>query len=154
MTRLLAAVDLSDVTTAVVHEAELLATALAAPLTLLHVAQPDPNEFVGYQAGPQSVIESRAHKLEVEQATLEKLAASLRYRGLEAEALLVEGPTAETILQEADRLDASMLILGSHGHGMLYHAFVGSVSAAVVKESRRPVLIVPDPRPARRGPKK
>jgi nucleotide-binding universal stress UspA family protein len=151
MTKILAAVDLSDVTQSVVREAELLAKALAAQLTLLHVAEPNPDEFVGFQAGPPSVIADRADKLAHERATLEKLAAEIRYRGVETNAVLIQGPTAETILKQADGLDPAMIVLGSHGHGMLYHALVGSVSAEVVKESRRPVLIVPDPRPARRG---
>ena len=42
MAHLLAAVDLSDVTTAVIAEAELIAHALGAKLTLLFVADPTP----------------------------------------------------------------------------------------------------------------
>src|SRR5262245_47092198 len=135
MTKLLAAVDLSDVTQSVVREAELLAKALGAQLTLLHVALPNPDEFVGYQAGPPSVIADRADKLEHERASLEKLAAELRYRGIQLETVLVDGPSAKTILEQADRIDAAIIVLGSHGHGMLYHALVGSVSAEVIKES-------------------
>lgn len=150
MSHLLAAVDLSDVTQAVVREAELLAKALTADLTLLHVAEPNTEEFVGFQAGPPSVIADRASKLEHERDSIEKIAAELRYRGIHTNAVFTEGPSAETILRHADQLDPAMIILGSHGHGMLYHALMGSVSAAVVKESTRPVLIVPDPRPERR----
>jgi nucleotide-binding universal stress UspA family protein len=97
------------------------------------------------------VIAERADKLAHERDVVEKLAADLRFRGLHADAVVTKGGSAETILEHADRLDPAMIILGSHGHGMLYHALIGSVSAAVVKDSTRPVLIVPDPRPARRA---
>jgi len=151
MTQILAAVDLSDVTQSVIAEAELLAKALTAQLTLIHVAEPNPEEFVGYAAGPPSVIADRASKLQHERDALEKLAAELRYRGIKTDTVLTEGATADAILRQADQIDPALIVLGSHGHGMLYHALVGSVSAAVVKDSTRPVLIVPDPRPARRA---
>jgi nucleotide-binding universal stress UspA family protein len=151
MAHLLAAVDLSDVTQAVVQEAELLAKALSADLTLLYVAEPNTDEFVGFQAGPPSVIADRADRLAHERDAVEKLAAEIRFRGIHTDAVVTEGATAETILRHADQLDPAMIILGSHGHGMLYHALMGSVGAAVVKDSTRPVLIVPDPRPERRA---
>jgi nucleotide-binding universal stress UspA family protein len=36
--------------------------------------------------------------------------------------------------------------MGSHGHGALYHLFVGSVTTAVLKEAPCPVLVVPSDR--------
>jgi nucleotide-binding universal stress UspA family protein len=150
MTHLLAAVDLSDVTQAVIREAEAIAQALSARLTLIHVTEPDPQEYIGFQSVAPSVVEDRARRLADERGALEKYASEIRYRGVGADALLEEGPPAELILRHAERLETSMIVLGSHGHGMLYHALVGSVSAHVIKESRCPVLIVPDPRPSRR----
>jgi nucleotide-binding universal stress UspA family protein len=146
MSHILAAVDLSSVSAAVIREAEFFARAMQARLTLLHVAGPNPEEFVGYEAGPQAVRDSRAEKLRHEHTELQQRAAALRASGIEADALLVEGPTVETILKEADRFESRLIVLGTHGHGMLFHALVGSTGAGVVKESKRPVLIVPDPR--------
>ncbi len=150
MNHVLAAVDLSGISDAVIREAEFFAQALSARLTLLHVAAPNPEDFVGYEAGPQAVRDSRAHKLRQEHANLQSRAADISTRGLDTSALLVEGPTVETILKQADRFDSKLIVIGSHGHGMLYHALVGSTSAGVVKESHRPILIVPDSRLARR----
>lgn len=149
MAHLLAAVDLSDVTQAVVREAELLAQALGARLTLLLVALPNAEELVGYGVGTPAFLTNHITKLDDQRAALEKLAAELRYRGIHTDALVIEGPIAKTILQQADKLDASMIVLGSHGHGALYHALVGGTSGAVIKKSTRPVLVVPDPRPER-----
>jgi nucleotide-binding universal stress UspA family protein len=146
MAHLLAAVDLSDVTPAVIAEAELLAQALGAKLTLLFVADQHADDLIGF--GPTAA--SVSSHLDEQRAHLEKLAAEIRYRGIHTDAVFITGPTAKTILHEADARDASMIVLGSHGHGMLFHALVGGTSAAVIKSSRRPVLVVPDPRPARR----
>ena len=112
MPQILAAVDLSDVTQSVVREAELLAKALSADLTLLHVAEPNTDEFVGYEAGPPSVIADRANKLAAERDNVEQLAAELRFRGIHTDAVVTEGATAETILRHAEELDPAMIILG------------------------------------------
>ena len=50
------------------REAEVFAQALGGSLTLLHVAEPNPEEFVGYEAGPPSVIAEHAGKLHDERA--------------------------------------------------------------------------------------
>jgi len=142
MTHILAAVDFSEVSEQVLANAEKLARAQGARLTLLHVAAPAP-EFVGYETGPQSVRDGRAKSLREEHSTLQQQAARLRERGLDAHALVVEGPNVETILREARRLASTTIVLGSHGHGALYDALVGSVSAGVIRGSTCPVLIVP-----------
>ena len=56
---------------------------------------------------------------------------------------LVQGPSAETILSHADSLGASLIIMGTHGHGKLYHLILGSVSNSVLKHAKVPVLLVP-----------
>jgi len=147
MAHILAAVDLSDVTTAVIAQAELIAQALGAKIALLYVADPNAEDLIGF--GTRTAARAISH-LDEQRAHLEKLAAEIRYRGIHTDAVFIEGPTAKTILHEADARDASMIVLGSHGHGMLYHALVGGTSGAVIKASRRPVLVVPDPRPERR----
>ena len=57
---------------------------------------------------------------------------------------MIQGPTTETLLAEIDKLDIDVVVMGSHGRGGLYKAFVGSVSEQLLHESEVPVLIVPD----------
>ena len=142
MNHILAAVDFSSVSERVLQNAELLAKAQGGRLTLLHVAAPPP-DFVGYEPGPQSVRDHRAKSLRNEHSVLQQHAAKLRERGLDAHALVVEGPDVETILREAHRLACSMIVIGSHGHRALYDALVGSVSAGVIRGSSCPVLVIP-----------
>jgi nucleotide-binding universal stress UspA family protein len=46
---------------------------------------------------------------------------------------------------------AHLLVLGSHGHGRLFHAVLGSVAEECVRRAVCPVVVVPVPREARTG---
>lgn len=142
MKRIIAAVDFSPVSDAVVVRAVSIARAFSAHLYLVHIAAPDP-DFVGLDAGPRSVRATRAGELRAEHRDLQQWASDLRDQGLEAEALLVQGPTVETLVERADHLKADLIVLGSHGHGAVYRAMVGSVSEGVLRTGLCPVLIVP-----------
>jgi nucleotide-binding universal stress UspA family protein len=118
---------------------------LAAPnreIYLLHVAEPDP-DFVGFEAGPEEVRDQVAKEFHQEHEQIQSLAGRLRDSGHEVTALLVQGPTIETILREADKVGAEVIVVGSHGRGKLFDLVVGSVSAGVIRKSKVPVLVVP-----------
>lgn len=118
---------------------------LAAPnreIYLLHVAEPDP-DFVGFEAGPEEVRDQVAKEFHQEHEQIQSLAGRLRDSGHQVTALLVQGPTIETILREADKVDAEVIVVGSHGRGKLFDLVVGSVSAGVIRKSTVPVLVVP-----------
>ena len=142
MKTILVPVDFSDITGAVIEQAAVLAQAFPGNLYLIHVAPPDP-DFVGYEAGPQSVRDQVAAKFCKEHQALQKMSEDLRVQGIPATALLVQGATAATILEEAARLNADVIVLGSHGHGGLYKALLGSVSEGLLRKTTRPLLIVP-----------
>jgi nucleotide-binding universal stress UspA family protein len=144
MQRILAALDFSPVTRAVVEQAASLARAYGAELTLIHAAAPEP-AFVGYDVGPQTVRDARARALRTEHREIQELADELRGRGLRAKALLVQGPAIETILRESRELGADALVIGSHGHGALYDLLVGSVAKGVLRDAPCPVVVVRAP---------
>ena len=140
--KLLAALDFSEVTEKVVSQAASLAEAFSAELTLIHVAAPNP-DFVGYEAGPDTERDARAHELRDEHRKLQEIAEGLRRRGITARALLIQGPTVEKILDEARQLGAGAIVIGSHGRGALHRALLGSVSEGVVRGATCPVHVVP-----------
>ncbi|HOP42728.1 MAG: universal stress protein [Flavobacteriales bacterium] len=142
MNTILAPVDLSELTPRVAAQAASLSRAFGAQLWLIHVAAPDP-DFVGFRTGPQYVRDHRAEILKQEHRDLHDLRDLLRAEGVNAEALLVQGPTTETILQEAADLNADLIVMGSHGRSGLFKALVGSVCEQVLRESNVPVHIVP-----------
>jgi nucleotide-binding universal stress UspA family protein len=70
-----------------------------------------------------------------------------RIAGFEAEARATIGaPTWEGIVDVADEIDASVIVLGSRGFTGFQEALQGSVSHDVAEHAGRPVLIVPPPR--------
>lgn len=138
---LLAALDFSSVVTGQVAALSRL-VAPGQVIHLLHVAEPDPS-FIGMAAGPSEVREQVAREFRREHDQLRAIATELREAGHEVHALLVQGPTIETILAEAERVGAGMIVVGSHGHGKLFDLVVGSVSAGVIRKARVPVLVVP-----------
>jgi len=59
---------------------------------------------------------------------------------------VVEGDPAAEILQEADRGDYDLVVMGSHSKGLIPHAFLGDVVTKVLRRINKPVLVVPIPR--------
>jgi len=53
----------------------------------------------------------------------------------------VRGPSAEVLTAAA--ANADLLVLGSHGHGRIFHAVLGSVAEACVRAATCPVVVVP-----------
>jgi nucleotide-binding universal stress UspA family protein len=145
VSRVLVCVDFSDTTDAVAEQGIKLASAFGAEVRLLHVAAPDP-DFVGYAAGPDTVRDDVAHTLREEHQALELLAKRFEAAGIATLPLMVRGPTVSTILEQSDRFDADLLVVGSHGRSALMSLVAGSVAQGVLRSARVPVLIVPSPR--------
>lgn len=142
MATILVPVDFSSVEHAVTACAAELAKRLRAKLILVHVEAPDP-EFVGYQVGPQSVREAVARSIHGDAQALHALRDLLRNQGLDVDSLLIQGPTVDKIVDEAERLKADYIVMGSHGHGNLFELVVGSVSDGVIRRAPCPVVVVP-----------
>jgi len=57
-----------------------------------------------------------------------------------------EGFPAEVILSKADELNCDLIIMGTHGKGIIQHAFLGSTAKRVLRRTRKPVFIIPLPK--------
>lgn len=138
---LLVTIDFSAVTDAQLDIVDRLASPRR-EIHLLHVTEPDPS-FVGLAAGPEEVQHQVANELQHAHDELDALADRLREKGHTVDTWLVSGPTVQTILEQAEKLDAEVIVMGSHGRGKLFDLVVGSVSAGVIRKSPVPVLVVP-----------
>ena len=142
MNTLLVAVDFSDASRKVVAFVEDLARQLSAKVVLLHVVEPVASYVpVGaamdvIETAPPPVMEE---DLKSQQIHLDRLGAGIP----NAETVAVIGLAADEIVSQAEERGASFIILGSHGHGALYHLFAGSVVTGVLKRSHVPVIVVP-----------
>src|SRR5207248_834647 len=82
----------------------------------------------------------------------EEGAALARSRGLKAShrAVARRDSIADTLLAEADRSNATGLVVGSRGLGGLSSLLMGSVSHDLLQHADCPVVIIPSPEVARR----
>lgn len=83
--------------------------------------------------------------------TLEAARRVVEEEGVTVHTRLAAGAPADVICAYADEVDARLIAMGTHGHGRVMKILVGSVSAAVVRQSGRPVLVVPASHAERRN---
>lgn len=143
MKRILVAVDFSPVTAAVLDTTAAIATAGGCKVYLVHVAPAFVADIKTVRV-PQHERDFIAHKLRDEHRDLQALATELGEKGCDVEPLMVEGDKVVTkILDEARRLEADLIVVGSHGHGPVYDILVGSISEGILRKAPTPVLVVP-----------
>ena len=64
---------------------------------------------------------------------------------LVSDVIVKEGYAVEEILNTADTEGCDVIVLGTHGKGLLKQAFLGSVARSVLERTRKPVFIIPLP---------
>ena len=139
--QLLVAVDFSDVTVRVVDEAGHLAKALGAKILLVHVEDTE-KTMLGFDAGSE---EERALLDQQPGGPLSFLAPHedrLRANGVEVASRIERGDPVEELVKIVEQVSATLMVIGTHGHGSLYHLIAGSVGEGVLKRSPCPVLVI------------
>lgn len=130
--RVVVAVDFSETSL----QAARCAIQLAAPgasITLLHVA-PQRGELIAW---------ADLHQRHASQALDSMLAKIGHCEGKHLQTLLVNGNPAKEILAAATALDADLIAIGTHGHGLVARFLIGSVATKLVRASDRSILIFP-----------
>jgi nucleotide-binding universal stress UspA family protein len=112
------------------HEAAVVFVQVIPPV---HSTQFDPG--VRIQAIPAELRLRRA-------VALHEAAQLAAEHGVQSTFEMLEGNPADEIVAYADSIDADLVVIGSRRRGVLASALLGSVSREVVRESRRPVLVV------------
>ena len=157
---ILAPIDFSDVTPLVIDLARQLAKAFDAEIHLVHVkeltAAPMPGTLgyslagmpelapmagmpvPGFEPMPETLPQDEGQK-----ARLVRWQEEIAGDGIKVSLHEPTGMVAEEILNQADELNADLIVMGMHGHGAVYNLLVGSATKGVLKHSTRPVLLVP-----------
>jgi len=163
MKRILVPIDFSDVTPSVINLARQLAKALDAEIHLVHVreltAAATPGTLgyglagmpelapmagvpiAGFEPMPNPMVENEDEK--------SKLACWQKEIAQDDIKVTLNQPTgvvAEEILNQADAINADLIVMGIHGHSAMYNLLVGSATKGVLKHSTRPLLLISRPK--------
>lgn len=159
MKMILAAIDFSDVSSQVAETAGKVARAFGSKLHLVHVrdlAVMPPELIAGAEFGPGPVppsplvnpllvTEPRPNPERL-QALAQNAAGGSGGTGagaLEVSTAEPEGTPVETLIAEAEKVNADLIVVGSHGHGALFHLMAGSITQGLLRKAHRPILVVP-----------
>ena len=112
-----------------------------AELTLLHVVE---NLSVGYASDlfPVPMAEVFQEISGYARAELAKLGTEARAKNVTVEEVVVQGKPSAEIMRFARETEVDMIVLGTHGKGMLDQALFGSTTERVVRRAPCPVLTV------------
>ena len=58
---------------------------------------------------------------------------------------VIEGHPVNEILKYSEKENCDMIIMGTHGQGIISHALLGSVAEKVIRKARTPVVVIPIP---------
>ena len=110
-------------------------------LLLLHVVE---NLTVGYASDlfPVPMAEVFDEISGYAKAELAKLGAEVKQKGIAVRELVVQGKPSAEIVRVAREETADMIVLGTHGKGMLDKALFGSTAERVIRRAPCPVLTV------------
>ena len=139
---IMVAVDFNDSIGELMVYADTLAQAYNSKVWVLHVADPEP-DFVGYEPGPQYIRDIKAEEYREEHRNLQEICKNFLSENINAEALLIQGSTVETVLSEAQKLHIDLLIVGTHKHSFLHNLLNESVSMELIKKAEIPMLTIP-----------
>ena len=141
---ILVPIDFSECSRKALRYAASLASKFGSELTLLHTIEPPvglpPQTLVRDEAGLSIPILDYV----IQSATKEMnpILNELALAGLTAKSFIEVGDARDTILDHAARLNADLIVMGTHGRTGLSRFLIGSIAENVVRRSNIPVLTV------------
>ena len=137
--RIVLATDFSANAAQALPAAETLARAFDSSLTLMHVVERVPiDSILGTELADEHV-----NALMVQARTrLADIAATLRKNKIAADVKVRFGNPFDEITRGAKEIDASLIVLATHGYTGLKRAYLGSVAERVLRHAHCPVLVV------------
>ena len=119
-----------------------LAKADNATLAIVHVLPTLPMVADAYIAAAAYDEMLRGHRAQGDKS-MERLVARARAAGVRATgAVIDDGGLADRIVRYAKRERADLIVMGTHGHGVLAKMLLGSVAERVIASAPCPVMTV------------
>ena len=93
---------------------------------------------------PKELRQEIAQRFHREHQMVQNYSQKLRDNGLSCVGLLVNSTSiVPTIMTEADKHQADMIIVGSSHKGLLMTVVEGSTSKSLISQANKPVLVIP-----------
>jgi nucleotide-binding universal stress UspA family protein len=114
-------------------------------LHLLHVIEPEPTYTAyGFTSDEFPAIQTFHNETRTRaQKTLDETAAKVATANLKPITHLGDGSPLHVLMEAVETIGADLVVLGSHGHGVVASLLLGSVAEGMVRKSIVPTLVVP-----------
>jgi len=139
--KILCPTDFSPLSEEGLHYGIELAQKLGAQIRVIH-AYGLPTYFALPEAAVIPSADYAAARSVALQDLLDSTLASHESAGAQMDSVLRLGVVHDEIVGEAERWNADMIVVSSHGHTGLAHVILGSVAERVVRLAHCPVLVV------------
>ena len=139
--KVLIALDYDATSKKVADEGYSLAQSMNAETILLHIISELPVYYSDSNYNHEFKVDMLGDLHKTTQAFLDKTKKHLADEDIQT--VLVDGEIADSILKTAKDLDVSIIVMGSHSRNWLESIILGSQAEDVLKNSLKPVLIVP-----------
>lgn len=144
MKKIVVGIDFSDSTLPVLKMAGDMGRAFGAMVKVVHVIEPEPT-YTAYGFTADELPAMRDFQIEARSRAEVALQNRLAELGgdVAAETHLLDGHPLHRLLDFAKTENADLVMVGSHGHGVVASLLLGSVADGLVRRSDLPSLIVP-----------
>jgi nucleotide-binding universal stress UspA family protein len=145
MKTIIVAVDFSNATPGVLKMAAGIAKSFGAALRLFHAVEPEPS-YTAYGFTPEEFPAMHIYQEEAVRRArrkMEELLALVTPELPSATSHISEGSPLPCLLDYAKDCQADLVVLGTHGHGVIASLLLGSVAEGMVRKSPIPTLVVP-----------
>lgn len=138
---ILVPIDFSEVSEFVAVWAKEFAQKLGAKIHLVFVLE-DLTEYEGFYIRAEALTELENLLLEGAQKSMDDFVKKHFSDVPEVNQVIVKGDVVEKILETGQRVNADLIIIGTHGRKGLDRILFGSVADGVVKQSSIPVITI------------
>ena len=137
--KIVVAVDGSDVSSRAFDAALFLSEKLGSKITAIHVIENVPTVYIQSQKVLDELLEARKNE---SQKILDECSSIATKKGIVITTTLLEGNPASIILEFSQCEKYEVIIIGSRGMGQFKELLLGSVSSKVIHHSSCPVLLI------------
>ena len=141
--KILYATDFSEVSKKALDYVKQLKDAGTKEVVVLHVI--DIGEFASTALDEGGALDIKKLERDMDEYTTREMGqieTELRKSGLNVKLRIERGVPLRVILRVEEEEDVSVVVLGSHGKGLVQEIFLGSVSEGIIRRSKKPVLVI------------